>query len=96
MSLAQPRQLFVNGRRADRAVASSDVVNAFVSPKKVDLEKYTISSSDKAVLKIGNWSKNNVDAIELVFTGQGSPWTESRCTLDKIEKDSILLRLMSF
>eukprot|EP00941_MAST-03F_sp_MAST-3F-sp1_P000294 g294.t1 len=88
---AQPRHLYVNGRRAGRSVASVDVVNAFANPKNVTLDWYVISKTNKAATEILKWSKENIDAVELVFTANGSPWTESRCTLAKIieSKDDI-------
>ena len=72
---AQSRHLFVNGRRAARGRASSDVVAAFADPVAVDDDKYTVTNRSGAA----TWE--DPSSVELVFTGLGSPWTESRCTL---------------
>ena len=73
---AQSRHLVVNGRRAARGRASSDVVAAFADPVAVDDDKYTVVAN---VSGAAAW--DDPSSVELVFPGLGSPWTESRCPL---------------
>ena len=76
--LAQPRHLFVNGRRAPRGVASGTVTSAFAEPVSVDSEKYVVDATASGA---GSWASG----VEMVYTALGSPWTESRCTVDRVE-----------
>ena len=71
---AQPRHLFVNDRRALRGKASDDMTAAFASPVEVDDNKYVINAS--AAPSVGTWSANAPD-VEMVYTANGSPWTET-------------------
>lgn len=79
-TLAQSRQLFAaDGRRILRGRSAQDVVTAFQQPISVDLDKYTVAHED-----LPKWiasGSDNVGAIEMVYTAEGSPWTESRCTV---------------
>ena len=78
-SLAQPRQLFVNGRRATRSIAPPSVTKAFASPVAVDTEKYVVDDASVANWKVpGN--------VEMVYSANGSPWTESRCVVSNVTK----------
>jgi len=78
---ANCRHLFVNGRRARRGYEPD-------SRKFFDKDQELIEvSDDKYVVKaeaIANWDLNNAGNVEMVYSGQGSPWSESRCTVDHL------------
>jgi hypothetical protein len=82
-TLAQARHLFgEDGRRLERGWAASDVTLAFQHPAAVDLASYTVAHP-----AVGQWMASgpaNAGSIELVYTAQGSPWTESRCTVENV------------
>eukprot|EP00940_MAST-03C_sp_MAST-3C-sp2_P000564 g564.t1 len=78
----QNRHLYVNGRRAPRSKAPDAVVQAFANPISVDLEKYVVNADSG----VASWSDANVRGVELVYTANGSPWTESRCTVDSVNR----------
>ena len=63
---AQPRHLFVNGRRAPRSVAPASVTMSFASPISVDSEKYVVSDAAVAGWKVPA-------NVEMAYTSQGSP-----------------------
>ena len=81
-SLAQGRHLFVNGRRAPRGVADSSVAAAFARPVSVDSNKYVVSAAASGA---GAWGAGAA-GVEMVYTAQGSPWTESRCTVANVTR----------
>ena len=74
---ANPRHLYVNGRRAGRGWIED--ATPFSSPVSVDNEKYVVEAA-----AIESWDLDNVNNIEFVYTRQGSPWTESRCTVASV------------
>lgn len=84
--LAQARHLYAgDGRRLRRAESASSVVAAFQNPVSVDLDKYVISSAaDPAFAQWLSLGPDNIGNIEMVYTAQGSPWTESRCTVENV------------
>eukprot|EP00930_Biecheleria_cincta_P031427 TRINITY_DN21813_c0_g1_i1.p1 TRINITY_DN21813_c0_g1~~TRINITY_DN21813_c0_g1_i1.p1 ORF type:complete len:645 (-),score=70.77 TRINITY_DN21813_c0_g1_i1:55-1989(-) len=90
--LLQPRHLYVNGRRATRCRASATVVGAFAKPISVDTHKYVVSGTSGAS-EWGGGSVANIAAVEFVYTAQGSPWTESRCTAENISAVDGLLHV---
>lgn len=52
----------------------------------MDAAKYTVAWSSIAAL-VENQSPRSVAEIEMVYTAQGSPWTESRCTVANVSKN---------
>lgn len=73
----QSRHLYVNGRRCKRTVYPT---NPFSHSTQITNTYYEIQSSEPK-----NWK--NLDTVELVYTQGGSPWTESRCTLDHLSSN---------
>jgi len=61
--------LFVNGRRAIRT--HQDVTDSFAAPIAVDDNKYTVKKT-----AVEEWDMKNVGNVEMVFSAQGSPWSE--------------------
>lgn len=90
--LASSRHLFVNGRRAGRGVVPQDIVDAFASPVAVDDDHYTVS--DAAAAELALWP--SPATVEFVYTGQGSPWTESRCTALNVSGVDVFLKQPCF
>lgn len=79
-SLIQPRHLFVSGRRAARS-HNVNTAKAFASPISVDAEKYVVDwTTSGAAL----WDSASIGDVEMVYSANGSPWTESRCTVDRV------------
>lgn len=85
---AQPRHLYINGERVQRAKVSNEVLASFSNPLAVDDHKYVVPPS--ATLKAWvSQSSENIGAIEFVYSApQVSPWSESRCTVEQIELNS--------
>jgi hypothetical protein len=88
-ALAQPRQLFINNRRAPRGVTSSKVLGAFLNAAKVDVNAYYV---DGELSGAASWAAENAGSVEFVYTAQGSPWTESRCTVENVTKSPAALQ----
>ena len=87
-ALAQPRQLFINNRRAPRGVTSSKVLGAFLNAANVDVNAYYV---DGELSGAASWADENAGSVEFVYTAQGSPWTESRCTVENVTKSTLPL-----
>ena len=68
------RGLVVNGERAVRGVGSDSMTAFFKDPVAVDLDKYVINSTTTGLTA----------SAELVYTANGSPWTESRCGVKSV------------
>eukprot|EP01063_Lacrimia_lanifica_P018119 TRINITY_DN25079_c0_g1_i1.p1 TRINITY_DN25079_c0_g1~~TRINITY_DN25079_c0_g1_i1.p1 ORF type:complete len:612 (+),score=179.34 TRINITY_DN25079_c0_g1_i1:54-1889(+) len=79
-ALAQPRHLFVNGRRAGRSAAPASVVAAFANPLAVDPYKYIVNAS-----VVGTWDAASAGDVEMVFTSPApAQWCEPRCTVENV------------
>ena len=83
-SMPQCRHLYVNGRRAERT-HNAQLAASFAKPVAVDSDKYTVSWSSIADI-VKDKSPRSVADLEMVYTAQGSPWTESRCTVANVSK----------
>jgi len=81
----EARHLFLDGVRYSRPQASGDIVSLFsAETTSVTNSSYTIDSTsvnDDIINTIGSWAEN----VEVVYTGQGSPWSESRCAIESVE-----------
>ncbi|GMI03016.1 hypothetical protein TrLO_g8877 [Triparma laevis f. longispina] len=71
--------------RHSRPKASADVVALFTAESTtVSTSSYTIDTSEldsRLVKTVASWSEN----VEMVYTGQGSPWSESRCAVSSVD-----------
>eukprot|EP00939_MAST-03C_sp_MAST-3C-sp1_P000324 g324.t1 len=81
-AVQQRRHLYVNGRRIPRSKAPDAVTAAFANPIAVDSDKYVVSNDSG----VASWDPANAAGVEMVYTANGSPWTESRCTVDRVNR----------
>jgi hypothetical protein len=77
----QTRELWVNGVRATRASVRADVMGTVTQTST----GYTVSNSSV----VDSWA--NPSAIEMVYTNQGSAWTESRCPVSSISGGTVTM-----
>lgn len=86
-----PRNLWVNGRRAPRAVLRGNAWTPWNDAKySATADGYELASSSPLA-----WSDPRT--VEMVYTAQGSQWTESRCPVASVEatgKATTLVRMM--
>ena len=72
---AQSRHLYISGQRCARGrIASGALLSAFRRPVSVSDAGYVVD------VPLGAWA--NPGTVEMVFTSEGSQWTESRCTVN--------------
>ncbi|GMI11291.1 hypothetical protein TrLO_g10486 [Triparma laevis f. longispina] len=77
------RHLYVDGVRYSRPQASADIVALFTADSTtVSKSSYTLVDRDVTSDAIKSWREN----VEFVYTGQGSPWSESRCAVESVEE----------
>ena len=72
-----PRNLWVNDRRAARGSLSGGSFTMWAA------QNYTVTDNGYAVATTLPWP--DPSSVEMVYTAQGSQWTESRCTVAAVE-----------
>ena len=79
------RHLYFDGVRHSRPKASANIVALFTAESTtVSTSSYTIDTKEldsRLVKTVALWSEN----VEMVYTGQGSPWSESRCAVSSVD-----------
>lgn len=89
-----PRNLWVGGRRAERAALTGDLWKPWTtSAYQATADGYLVHSLTPLLWR-------HPSSVEMLYTAQGSPWTESRCTVASVEplqsrwnQTSVLVRM---